>query len=66
VKHVIVTSLASALKMKHHGKNEGLKANFPEELPLCCAVLIVLLYTLAYMELFKIKRNHSPLFHFLK
>jgi len=47
-------------------KNEGLKANFPEELPLCCAVLIVLLYTLAYMELFKIKRNHSPLFHFLK
>jgi len=60
---------ASALNDKTPGKKiKVLKATFPEELPLCCAVLIsAAIYTrLHRVCLFKIKRNDSLLFHVLK
>jgi len=64
-----VTSLASGLNDETPGENiEGMKAAFPEVLPLCCAVLIsAAIHTrLHQVCLFKIKRNDSPLLHVLK
>jgi len=63
------SSLASAFNDETPGKKtEGLKATFPEELPLCCAVLVsAAIYTRVHRVcLFKIKINDSPLFHVLK